>query len=55
MEQTPPTLKIGQTILAGKYVVIKLLGNGSYGDVYEVEDVKTKMRFAAKLEHFSQN
>ena len=55
MEQTPPELKIGQTILAGKYEVIKKLGNGSYGDVYEVENIRTNQKYAAKLEHFSND
>ena len=37
------------SLVAGKYRVIRLLGRGGMGAVYEVENVSVKRRFALKV------
>jgi eukaryotic-like serine/threonine-protein kinase len=50
MESDPPVLEPG-TLLAGKLRIVRLLGAGGMGAVYEVEHLITKHRRALKLLH----
>ena len=54
MDHPLPELRVGALFLSKKYQVMKRISSGSYGAVYEVENVHTLDRFAAKLEHFSE-
>jgi len=49
----PPTQLTAGTLLAGKFRVIRCLGEGGMGAVYEIEHELTKHRRALKLLHKS--
>ena len=42
-------------ILSGKYKLIRKLGNGSYGQVFHAESLRTKQQVAIKMEHRELN
>ena len=53
MESTPELI-IGQKILDGQYKVMERIGNGTFGAVYKVCHLKSKIEYAAKVEQFAE-
>ena len=45
----------GMEILAGRFRVIKRLGNGAFGEIYKVEKKKTGDFLVAKIEKAVKN
>jgi len=48
-------LMIDQLICENRYLVTNKLGSGSFGDVYEVQDIRSTQFFAAKFEKTGKN
>jgi serine/threonine protein kinase len=48
-------MEVGQEILEKRFRVIKKLGGGAFGDIYEVQKVQTGERLAAKVEILPMN
>lgn len=45
----------GMEILEGRFKVIKRLGSGSFGEIYQVQKIKDGEYFAAKIEKAVKN
>ena len=45
----------GQEILDNRYKVVKKLGNGAFGDIYEIEKKKSGERLAAKVQRIGKS